>query len=397
MYNGFMNKKYKIIIVSLFLLFLISFFFINLNVLNIGNQYIVENIEEIENAEVAIILGALVFDDRLSPIAADRTDTAIELYNNQKVNKILVSGDHGKKDYDEVNTIKNYLLEKGIPSDDIFLDHAGFDTYDSMYRAQYIFGINSAIICTQKFHLGRALYIARELGIDAYGIPADKRLYGKEIYNNTRESFARVKAWFDIKLKSLPKFLGEKIPITGDGQKSWDIKIIEDEFINNLVSSAIEQTKQNVTYDHSYFQIDYPNGDVPSNKGVCTDVIIRAYRSVGIDLQKEVHEDMKANFHLYPSKWGLTSPDTNIDHRRVPNLQVFFSRFGEELEISENPDSYLPGDIVTWDLGRGITHIGIVSNHYQKEIPLIVHNIGAGPKLENMLFNFEITGHYRYK
>ena len=114
-----MNKKYKIIIVFLFL-FLISFFFINLNVLNIGNQYIVENIEEIENAEVAIILGALVFDDRLSPIAADRTDTAIELYNNQKVNKILVSGDHGKKDYDEVNTIKNYLLEKGIPSDDIF-------------------------------------------------------------------------------------------------------------------------------------------------------------------------------------------------------------------------------------------------------------------------------------
>ena len=388
-------KKYKILIISL-VLFFISFISINLSVLNTGNQYIVENIEEIKSAEVAIILGALVFDDRLSHIVIDRTETAIELYNNQKVLKILVSGDHGRKNYDEVNAIKDYLLEKGVPSEDIFLDHAGFNTYDSMYRAQYIFGINSAIISTQKFHLPRALYIAKELGIDAYGLPADKRLYGKETYNNTRESFARIKAWFNIKFQSLPKFLGEKIPITGDSQKSWDIKIIENEFINNLVSSAIEQTKQSVTYDPSYFQIDYPNGDIPSNKGVCTDVIIRAYRSVGIDLQKEVHEDMKVNFNLYPSKWGLTSPDTNIDHRRVPNLQVFFSRFGEELEMSENPDSYLPGDIVTWDLGRGVTHIGIVSNYYQKEVPLIIHNIGAGPKLENMLFEFELTGHYRY-
>lgn len=353
--------------------------------------------EEINQAEVVIILGALVFDDRLSHVVIDRADAAIELYNNQKVNKILVSGDHGRKNYDEVNAIKDYLLENGISSEDIFLDHAGFNTYDSMYRAQYIFEISSAVISTQKFHLPRALYIARKLGINAYGFPADKRIYDKETYNNIRESFARIKAWINVNLHSLPKFLGEKIPITGDSQESWDIKIIEDDFINNLVYSAREQTKQKVFYDPSYFQIDYPGGDIPINKGVCTDVIIRAYRSLGIDLQKEVHEDMTLNFNLYPSIWGLSSPDTNIDHRRVPNLQVFFSRFGEELEISNNPKNYLPGDIVTWDLRRGITHIGIVSNHYKKENPLIIHNIGAGPRLEDMLFNFKITGHYRYQ
>lgn len=390
-----MIKKYKLLVSSL-LLFLTFFVSVNFFVLNIGNKYILDSIEESNKADVAIILGAKVFDDRLSHILIDRTETAIELYNAKKVNKILISGDHGRKDYDEVNAIKNYLLEKNIPSEDIFLDHAGFNTYDSMYRAQYIFEISSAIVSTQKFHLPRAIYIARELGIEAYGLPADKRSYGKAEYNNIRESFARIKSWFNITFHSKPTFLGEKIPITGDSQKSWDIKIIEDTFINELVSSAIEQTKENIIYDPSYFQIDYPNGDIPQGKGVCTDVIIRAYRSVGIDLQKEVHEDMLENFNLYPSNWNLNSPDTNIDHRRVPNLKVFFSRFGEELEISNNPNNYSPGDIITWDLGRGVTHIGIVTNHYKKETPLIVHNIGAGPKLENMLFNFKITGHYRF-
>ena len=390
-----MIKKYKLLALSL-LLFLTFFVSVNFYVLNIGNKYVLDSIEEINKADVVIILGAKVFNDNLSHILIDRTDTAIELYNNQKVNKILVSGDHGRKNYDEVNAIKDYLLKKGVPSEDIFLDHAGFNTYDSMYRAQYIFEINSALISTQNFHLPRAIYIARELGIDAYGFPADKRIYGKELHNNIRESFARAKAWLNITLHSKPKFLGEKIPISGDSQESWDIKIIEDPFINELVSSAIEQTKENIIYDPSYFQIDYPNGDIPQRKGVCTDVIIRAYRSVGIDLQKEVHEDMLENFNLYPSNWNLNSPDTNIDHRRVPNLKVFFSRFGEELEISNNPNNYSPGDIITWDLGRGVTHIGIVTNHYKKETPLIVHNIGAGPKLENMLFNFKITGHYRF-
>jgi len=386
-------KKYKIFI-SFILLSLLSFILINNYIINFSEQYIINNIEDVPNTDVVIILGAKVSGNTLSHILLDRTETAIELYNTHKVNKILISGDHGQEDYDEVNAVKDYLLDSDIPSEDIFIDHAGFDTYDSMYRAQYIFGVNSVIISTQNFHLYRAIYIARELGIDAYGLPADKRPYGNEITNNIRESLARIKAWVDVTFNSKPKFLGEKIPITGNSQDSWDIKIIKDEFINNLVESAIEQTTKNITYDPSYFQIDYPNGDIPIDKGVCTDVIIRAYRSLGIDLQKEVHEDMLENFSLYPSKWGLTTTDTNIDHRRVPNLQVFFSRFGTELAIS---DSYEPGDIVTWNLGRGITHIGLVTNHYQNKTPLIVHNIGAGPKLENMLFSFEITGHYRYK
>ena len=386
-------KKYKILILFI-LLSLFSFILINNYIINFSEQYIINNIEDVPNTDVVIILGAKVSGNILSHILLDRTENAIELYNAHKVNKILISGDHGQEDYDEVNAVKNYLLDSGIPSEDIFIDHAGFDTYDSIYRAQYIFGVKSVIISTQNFHLYRAIYIARELGIDAYGLPADKRSYDNEIANNIRESLARIKAWADVTFNSKPKFLGEKIPITGNSQDSWDIKIIEDEFINTLIESAIKQTTKNITYDPSYFQIDYPNGDIPIDKGVCTDVIIRAYRSLGIDLQKEVHEDMLENFSLYPSKRGLTATDTNIDHRRVPNLQVFFSRFGTELAIS---DSYEPGDIVTWNLGRGITHIGLVTNHYQNKTPLIVHNIGAGPKLENMLFSFEITGHYRYK
>ena len=178
--------------------------------------------------------------------------------------------------------------------------------------------------------------------------------------------------------------------------KRWETEAIADEFTRSVVAAAIEQTTRTVIYDPAYFRIDYPDGDVPSDRGVCTDVIIRAYRSAGIDLQKEVHEDMLKNFGLYPDNWGLTKTDTNIDHRRVPNLQVFFKRFGEELEPSEDPGSYRPGDIVTWNMPSGRPHIGLVSNLSTGGMPLIVHNIGAGPKLENMLFDFEITGHYRY-
>jgi hypothetical protein len=386
-------KKNTIIAVTLSPI--IIFVLINIYVISFSNQYIINDIEDIPKTDAVIILGAQVIGDKLSNILLDRTENAIDLYENNKVDKILISGDHGKKYYDEVNAIKKYLLDKNISSEDIFIDHAGFDTYDSMYRAQYIFEVNSAIISTQKFHLSRAIYIARKLNIDAYGFPADKRPYSNK--NEIRELFARIKAWIEINFGSNPKFLGEKIPISGNSQDSWDIKIINNDFKSALLESALKQTTEDITYDPSYFQIDYPNGDIPSNKGVCTDVIIRAYRTVGIDLQEEVHEDMANNFNLYPSKWGLSTTDTNIDHRRVPNLQVFFSRFGEEIEISNNPDNYLPGDIVTWDLGKGVTHIGLVTNHYQNKTPLIVHNIGAGPKLENMLFDFEITGHYRYK
>lgn len=166
-----------------------------------------------------------------------------------------------------------------------------------------------------------------------------------------------------------------------------------------LCQAAIEQTYQKVTYDASYFSIPYPNGDVPSDKGVCTDVVIRAYRKLGIDLQKEVHEDMLKNFSLYPKTWKQSKPDANIDHRRVPNLMVFFSRKGEVKKISDNPIDYKPGDLVTWDLGGGMTHISIIIP--QKSVDgnrcLLVHNIGRGQEISDCLFQFKIIGHYRYR
>lgn len=165
-----------------------------------------------------------------------------------------------------------------------------------------------------------------------------------------------------------------------------------------LAKYAVELTKDEVTYDPSYFSIDYPNGDVPSNVGVCTDVIIRAYRKVGIDLQKEVHEDMKKNFSVYPKIWGLKRTDSNIDHRRVPNLMTFFKRKGAEVPISNKATDYHAGDVVCWNLGGAITHTGIVSTKKTKDGKrnFIVHNIGSGQVLEDCLFDYKIIGHYRY-
>src|SRR6476661_4539327 len=169
-------------------------------------------------------------------------------------------------------------------------------------------------------------------------------------------------------------------------------------FLRQFAAAALDRTNHVVRYDGAYVRIRYPGGDVPAGTGVCTDEVIRAYRALGIDLQKEVHEDMAANFSAYPTKWGRREPDPNIDHRRVPNLMVFFSRKGESLPITDRAEDYAPGDLVTWDLGRGLTHIGMVvdrktllSRRY-----MIVHNIGAGPKMEDALFNWKITGHYRY-
>jgi uncharacterized protein YijF (DUF1287 family) len=171
------------------------------------------------------------------------------------------------------------------------------------------------------------------------------------------------------------------------------------DFYKALSDSALTLTQQHVEYDPSYFQIDYPNGDVHSDKGVCTDVVIRAYRKLGIDLQKEVHEDMQAHFDQYPKNWGLSGPDKNIDHRRVPNLMTFFERHGTVLPITQDPTDYRAGDIVCRNLGGGITHIGIVSSKKagNGQTPLMIHNIGGGQVLENMLFDFKIIGHYRYK
>jgi uncharacterized protein len=170
-------------------------------------------------------------------------------------------------------------------------------------------------------------------------------------------------------------------------------------FLKRLSAAAIERTTHTVRYDPAYVRIPYPNGDVPADTGVCTDEIIRAYCALGVDLQKEVHEDLIANFAAYPNqrRWRLAHSDTNIDHRRVPNLMVFFSRKGEALPITARAEDYSPGDLVTWDLGGNVPHIGIVvdrrtpSGRY-----MLVHNIGRGPQLEDVLFNWRITGHYRY-
>jgi len=171
-----------------------------------------------------------------------------------------------------------------------------------------------------------------------------------------------------------------------------------DEFATQLVEAAIERTSHEVTYDGSYRQIDYPGGDIPDGIGVCTDVVIRAYRGVGVDLQQAVHEDMSAAFSAYPTIWGLKRPDSNIDHRRVLNLQVFFLRNGIKLPVSDNPDDYRAGEIVTWMLPGNLPHVGIVTDQRSSDgiRPMVVHNIGSGPKLEDRLFEFPITGHYKY-
>jgi hypothetical protein len=174
----------------------------------------------------------------------------------------------------------------------------------------------------------------------------------------------------------------------------------EQQFLQRFVAAAIERTHHTVRYDPAYVRIPYPGGDVPQDTGVCTDEVIRSYRAVGVDLQKEVHEDMVQNFSAYPRSWRwlLARPDSNIDHRRVPNLMVFFKRRGQALPITNRIENYSPGDIVTWDLGGGVPHIGIVVDRKAPQTGryMIVHNIGQGPKLEDVLFNWKITGHYRY-
>ena len=165
-----------------------------------------------------------------------------------------------------------------------------------------------------------------------------------------------------------------------------------------LVDASRTQIGVTLGYDPSYVRLAYPGGDVPLESGVCTDVVIRAYRAVGIDLQKAVHEDMAAHFSSYPRNWGLRTTDRNIDHRRVPNLQRFFSRHGLSLGSDGADADYLPGDLVTWRLPAGVPHIGIVSDRVSAAgTPLVVHNIGAGAREEDVLHEFEITGHYRYR
>jgi uncharacterized protein len=165
-----------------------------------------------------------------------------------------------------------------------------------------------------------------------------------------------------------------------------------------VIDGSVDQVGKTTGYDNSYQKLDYPNGDVPIETGVCSDVIVRAFRKARIDLQKDVHEDMKNNLAPYPKKWSANGTDTNIDHRRVPNLQTFFTRKGKALTTNGNAETFAPGDVVTWDLGNGVDHIGMVVNVWYKPSQryLVVHNIGAGTRMEDVLLAWKITGHYRY-
>lgn len=177
------------------------------------------------------------------------------------------------------------------------------------------------------------------------------------------------------------------------GSLAFAVQAIE---ADRLVLDARQQVGVTLSYDPAYRRLSYPGGDVPMATGVCTDVVIRALRQQGLDLQEAVHRDMRGNFSVYPKNWGLSRPDSNIDHRRVPNLMTWFTRQGWSLPVKQDAAAYRPGDIVTWDLGRGLTHIGIVSDRQAPTAtPLVLHNIGRGTQEEDILFAYRITGHYR--
>ena len=163
-----------------------------------------------------------------------------------------------------------------------------------------------------------------------------------------------------------------------------------------VLQGAHEQVGVTRFYDGSYRRIAFPGGDVPRERGVCSDVVVRAFRNAGVDLQLLINQDMTKSFDAYPKLWGLSRPDPNIDHRRVPNLATFFKRHGSSLAISRDPRDYVPGDIVTWRLPSGVPHLGLVSDRSENGRAFVIHNIGAGAQVEDMLFTFTITGHYRY-
>jgi uncharacterized protein YijF (DUF1287 family) len=171
----------------------------------------------------------------------------------------------------------------------------------------------------------------------------------------------------------------------------------DDSFATKLAHASLDRTMHVVRYEPAYVPLAYPGGDVPGDTGVCTDEVIRAYRALGFDLQKEVHEDMKQNFSAYPRQWGLSRPDANIDHRRVPNLRAFFKRRGASLPVTDKPEDFLPGDLITCTVPPHLPHIGLVVPAPDGgPRPWIVHNIGHGPRLEDRLFEFPLTGHYRW-
>lgn len=218
--------KAVIILASLAVVVAAAFFILNSVVIEAAKPYIhsIDDADSIEKADCILVLGALVYnDDRLSQVLKDRVDYAIKIYQAGKAERVLFSGDHGQTDYDEVNAMMDYAVSKGVPKEDIFLDHAGFSTYESMYRARDVFCVKKLIIVTQRFHLSRAVYVARGLGLDAAGVNSDPRVYSNATSDAIRESLARVKDFFTVNIfLPEPKYLGDAIPIFGDSGKTHD-------------------------------------------------------------------------------------------------------------------------------------------------------------------------------
>lgn len=220
-----MKKLLKCIIIVLVIGF-ITVISINFYVKSTTKKLILNDDEysQLTDVDCILVLGAGIWGDKPSPMLEDRLNEAISLYKNGVSSKIIMTGDHGKTDYDEVNTMKNYAIQQGIPSEDIFMDHAGFSSYESMFRAKEIFGANKIVIVTQKYHLYRSIYIARQLGIEAYGVGADPRKYVGETYREIREILARDKDFIKCIFKPEPTYLGDTIPVSGNGDITNDDK-----------------------------------------------------------------------------------------------------------------------------------------------------------------------------
>ena len=221
----FLKKHFKKFLLACFLIG-IFIFSINYYIVKSTETYVFSDIKKLPKVDAIIVLGAKVSHEKLSYVLEDRLLAGVNIIYTNKAQAILLSGDHGQKEYDEVNSMRKYILRRNfnIKKEQIFMDHAGFDTYDSMFRAKEIFGIKSAIIVTQDFHINRSVYIARSLGIDAYGFAVDESVYKESLRFNwrVRELLSRVKAFKDVLISSNPTYLGEKIPISGNGMKSWD-------------------------------------------------------------------------------------------------------------------------------------------------------------------------------
>ena len=218
-----MKKIFKILIV-IAIISIILVLFINFYVVGIAkNKMIKDNdYSSLKNVDCILILGAGIWGDKPSPMLQDRLDEGIKLYKEGIASKIIMSGDHGREEYDEVNIMKEYAIEQGVPSEDIFMDHAGFSTYESIYRAKEIFDADNIVIVTQEYHLYRALYIAEKLDINAYGVNSDSRKYSGQTFRELREILARNKDFVNCILKPEPTYLGESIPVSGNGDITND-------------------------------------------------------------------------------------------------------------------------------------------------------------------------------